>query len=60
MTTGTRSKVASMSSSMTSSDPIDISDSLEQDSRRHNSSDDRPRSSFQIKSNQLAFCKFFK
>jgi len=42
----TRSKV-SMSSSFSTSDPQNIDDSLEHDSGRHNSSDDRPRTSIQ-------------
>ena len=58
MAMGTHSKVGSMSSSMTSSDPLDTNDLLEQESRLHSSSDDRPATSFQKKSNQPAFCQF--
>jgi hypothetical protein len=46
MASGTRSKV-SLSSSLSISDAQDIDESLEHDSRRYNSSDDRPRSSVQ-------------
>ena len=50
MATGTSSKVAYMSSSLNSSDPLDSSDLMEQESRRYSSSDDRPRPSlfFQV------------
>ena len=46
MAMGTRSKVASMSSSLNSSDHLDSSDLLKHESRRHSSSDDRLRPSF--------------
>ena len=42
MATGNRSKVTSMSSSISISDPQDISESLDHDSRCHTSSGDRP------------------
>ena len=55
MATETRSKVSSMSSSISLSDPQDISESLDHDSRRHTSGD---RPSIQKKSKQPAFCHF--
>ena len=42
MATGTRSKVASLSSSISLSDAQDISESLDHESRRHISQGDRP------------------
>jgi hypothetical protein len=48
MASGTRSKV-SLSSSLSISDPQDVDESLEHDSRRYNSLDDRPRTSLQKK-----------
>ena len=58
MASGTRSKVASLSSSISLSDAQDISESLDHDSRRHISPGDRP--SIQKKSKQPAFYQFFR